>query len=469
MSPENSSSDKASLVANGHFAAIVRSSSDAIASKTTSGVVLSWNAAAERMFGHASDEIIGKSIRVLIPADRQQEEDEILASIALGVEVKNFETIRLRKDGTMFPVSVTVSPIHDAEGRIIAASKIVRDITENVENLRKLRESEDRFRAIADNIAQLAWMTDADGNVTWYNQRWYEYTGLSFEDMNHSEWRSVHHPDHINGVIERISQHWRSGEPWEDIFPLRSASGEYRWFLSRALPIRDHDGAIIRWFGSNTDITEQKEREEFVRLLLAEVNHRSKNMMTLVQAIARQAARPEDKVYVDRLLSRLQSLSASQDALIHSGWRGTDVETLIKFQLAHFGDIIGSRIFLRGPAVALSSSAAQILGMAIHELATNAAKYGSLSNDRGRILIKWRLLDEGEEARFAIEWREENGPEVQPPTINGFGASVLGKIAQVSLHADVNTDYAQSGLIWTLICKDGRALQRDEPGYDIDI
>jgi len=420
------------------------------------------------MFGYSPDEIIGKSIRTLIPADRQQEEDEILAKITIGAEVKNFETIRVRKDGSSFPASVTVSPIHDVDGRIIGASKIVRDITENIENVRKLQEGEDRFRAIADNIAQLAWMTDEDGNVTWYNHRWYEYTGKTFEDMNGAGWRSVHHPDHIDSVIQRITEHWRSGEPWEDTFPLRSASGEYRWFLSRALPIRDSKGAIVQWFGSNTDITEQKEREELVELLLAEVNHRSKNMLALVQAIARQVARPGDKPFVDRLSSRLQSLTASQDALIHSGWRAADVETLIRFQLAHFRDIIGSRIILRGPAIALSSSAAQILGMAIHELATNASKYGALSNDRGRINVEWRLLDEKEQARFCIEWREENGPPVEPPKVTGFGTSVLGKIAQGSLNADVTIDYAPGGLVWTLTCKDARALHHDEPGYEID-
>ena len=322
--------------------------------------------------------------------------------------------------------------------------------------------------AIADNIAQLAWMADNDGNVTWYNQRWYEYTGMTFEDMLGSGWKSVHHPDHLDRVIERITEHWQTGQPWEDTFPIRGADGAFRWFLSRALPIHDAAGEIVRWFGSNTDITEQKESEEMVRLLLAEVNHRSKNMLTLVQAIARQAARPEDKPYVDRLSLRLQSLAASQDALVHTGWRGADVETLLRFQLAHFRDLVGGRIQLSGPATVLSSSAAQILGMAIHELSTNAAKHGALSNEQGKVRIEWGLRDETTQSRFFIQWREENGPAVTPPAATGFGTSVLGKIAQNSMNADVSIEYAATGLVWTLECKDNRALHHEHE-YELDL
>lgn len=330
-------------VANGHLAAIVRSSNDAIVSKTTSGIVMTWNAAAERMFGYTAAEIVGTSIRVLIPKDRQQEEDDILEKIVVGVDVKNFDTIRRRKDGTTFSASITVSPIHDSAGNIIGASKIVRDITE------------------------------------------------------------------------------------------------------------------------------QKHREALVDLLLAEVNHRSKNMLALVQAIARQVSKPEDKSFVDRLTARLQSLTASQDALFQSGWRGVDVKTLIGLQLAHFKDLIGARIFISGPPITLAASPAQILGMSIHELATNASKYGALSNDSGRVRIDWDLLDAETQPRFTIAWREENGPLVEPPASSGFGASVLGKIAKASLNADATTDYAPSGLVWTLTCLDDRALHQDEGGYELDL
>ena len=122
-----------------------------------------------------------------------------------------------------------------------------------------LRESEDRFRTLADNMSQLAWIADAKGSVYWYIQRWYDYTGTTLEEMQGWGWKNVHHPDHVNRVVAGIQRSWDTGEPWEDTFPVRGKDGNYRWFLSRARPIRDAQGNIVRWFGTETDVTEQRE------------------------------------------------------------------------------------------------------------------------------------------------------------------------------------------------------------------
>jgi PAS domain S-box-containing protein len=128
-----------------------------------------------------------------------------------------------------------------------------------------LRVSEERFRMIADNMAQLAWTCDTLGNVTWYNQRWLDYTGLSFDEMKGWDWRKVQHPDHLARVVARVNQSAETGEPWEDTFPLRGKDGEYHWFLSRAVPIRNEAGEIVCWFGTNTDVTERIRMEEALR------------------------------------------------------------------------------------------------------------------------------------------------------------------------------------------------------------
>ena len=128
-----------------------------------------------------------------------------------------------------------------------------------------LRASEEKFRTMADNIAQFAWMTDAEGWIFWYNQRWFEYTGTTFEDMQGWGWRAVHHPDHLERVEARFRRCLATGEFWEDTFPLRGRDGEYRWFLSRAVPIRDEAGRVLRWFGTNTDITAQRDAEIALR------------------------------------------------------------------------------------------------------------------------------------------------------------------------------------------------------------
>lgn len=244
------------------LAAIVESSDDAIVTKDLNGVITSWNQGAERLFGYTAQEAIGQPITMLIPADRSQEEPEILARLRRGERVDHFETVRVRKDGTRLEISLTISPLKDSAGRIIGASKIARDITERKRAEEALRESEARFRMLADNISQLAWTCDSFGSVTWYNQRWLDYTGLSFDDMKGWNWSKVQHPDHLKRVVERVRRSAETGEPWEDTFPLRGKDGQYRWFLSRAVPIRDEAGEIVCWFGTNTDVTEQRAAEE---------------------------------------------------------------------------------------------------------------------------------------------------------------------------------------------------------------
>lgn len=129
----------------------------------------------------------------------------------------------------------------------------------------EMRESESRLHALADNIPQLAWMADEKGRRFWYNQRWFQYTGTSIEQMRGMGWETVHHPDHNERVMLRIGQSWLSGDIWEDTFPLRGKDGSYRWFLSRAFPIRDNDGRVVRWFGTNTDVSDRISAEEALR------------------------------------------------------------------------------------------------------------------------------------------------------------------------------------------------------------
>ena len=128
-----------------------------------------------------------------------------------------------------------------------------------------LTQSEERFRNLANNISQLAWMADDQGWIFWYNQRWFDYSGTTLEEMQGWDWQKVHHPDHVKRVVDKIRHCFQTGEVWEDTFPLRGKDGHYRWFLSRAVPIRNEEGRVIRWFGTNTDVTEQRQAEEALR------------------------------------------------------------------------------------------------------------------------------------------------------------------------------------------------------------
>lgn len=163
---------------------------------------------------------------------------------------------------------VVVSPVTRRDGSVSAILAVSRDITHQQSIEQTLRTSEKHFRALANNIAQLAWMADPGGAVFWYNQRWFEFTGTTFNDMAGWGWTRVHHPEHLERVVEKFTDCLESGEEWEDVFPLRGSDGSFRWFLSRAMPLRDAAGRIELWCGTNTDITEQRNQSQRLRQLV---------------------------------------------------------------------------------------------------------------------------------------------------------------------------------------------------------
>ena len=191
------------------------------------------------------------------------------------------------------------------------------------------------------------------------------------------------------------------------------------------------------------DITERKRHEEHTQLLIREVNHRAKNMLAVVQSIARQTVATKAEDFIGRFNERLQALSASQDLLVQKQWKGVDIAALVQSQLAHFKELIGTRIALKGPSLLISAAAAQTIGMALHELCTNAGKYGALSSGEGRLEVAWSL-SAGEDKSFAMSWREKGGPAVAAPAKRGFGSIVIQRLAKESLDAEVDLDLRQA-------------------------
>lgn len=175
-------------------------------------------------------------------------------------------------------------PLFDAEGHIYAVMQVAINVTAQVEARLATEQADKRFKLIADNISQLVWMADAKGDIFWYNQRWYDYTGSNLEEMYGWGWQKVHHPDHVKRVADKLCQHYKTGEPWEDTFPLRRYDGEYRWFLSRAVPSRDSTGKIVAWFGTNTDITDQRKLDEQKDDFIGIASHELKTPLTSLRA-----------------------------------------------------------------------------------------------------------------------------------------------------------------------------------------
>lgn len=217
--------------------------------------------------------------------------------------------------------------------------------------------------------------------------------------------------------------------------PLRNAAGEVEYVLQNAL-----------------DITAKHEREQENRLLMRELDHRVKNSLATVQAITRMSlvagkSIPEAK---DELLGRLRAMSDVQNLLVERNWRGSNVEAVLANALAPFGyEPGGARIILEGPKVRVTAKQVQALSMAVHELATNAAKYGALSNDHGTVHVTW-TLDRANRFHFRLKWQEAGGPEVKPPTREGFGTKMLTRILAQEINGEISLEYNANGLVCSM-------------------
>jgi PAS domain S-box-containing protein len=247
------------------------------------------------------------------------------------------------------------------------------------------------------------------------------------------------------GVIE-------SGEPARaDVRVIHD--GAETWYDLTVHPLTDEDGAVTGVIAGAVDITRYKEQEGRIRLLMRELTHRSKNLLTVIQAIMRQTAANSVSLedFETRFSARLQSLAGSHDLLVREDWQGASMRELVQSQLGHYSDHANERIALTGRPLQIRPDAAQHIGMALHELATNAAKYGALSTPDGKVNISWQVAPAADGTPMChLEWVETGGPPVERPSRRGFGRVVIERTVARALQGEVSVDYAASGLRWTL-------------------
>jgi PAS domain S-box-containing protein len=221
--------------------------------------------------GWSVEEILARPFLDLVhPDDRAATLRMVEQQVVAGEKVPQFENRYRHKDGSWRLLSWNSVP---QPGGLMYSTG--HDVTERKRAEESLRENAERFLTLANNISQLAWMADPQGSIFWYNQRWFDYTGTTLEEMVGWGWQKVHHPDHVQRVVDKIKHCFETGEVWEDTFPLRGMDGHYRWFLSRAVPIRDEHGTVLRWFGTNTDVTEREQAEEQIVQLNADLQQRA--------------------------------------------------------------------------------------------------------------------------------------------------------------------------------------------------
>ena len=441
--------------------AVLDSSPDPIFLKDREGRLLLANPATYAAIGKPAAACLGKTDEEFLanPADGRAimaTDHRIMASGQAGT----VEEMILTPSGTRYFVS-NKAPFRDAAGNVTGLLGTARDVTERKRAEEALRESEERFRGIFLNAGTGIAITDLRGQFQSCNPAFSAMLGYSGEELLALDFQNLVHPeDREENVAVAALLRAQEISSFELFNRYIRRDGESLWVHKRVSLLRDAAGKPTHHVALVTDMSERKRHEEQVELLMREVNHRAKNMLALVQAIARQtvAATPDD--FIGRFEERVRALAASQDLLVKNEWKGVDLRELIQSQLAHFKDLVGTRIELRGPSLLISASAAQTIGMALHELATNAGKYGALSSCTGRVEVAWSLerADGGEE-HFVVGWRESGGPHVTAPAQTGFGSTVISRMAKMSLDARVGLEFAPAGLIWRLQCPSDKVLE----------
>lgn len=316
---------------------------------------------------------------------------------------------------------------------------------------RQLYESEAKFHAIANSVDQMIWSTLPDGFHDYYNDRWYEFTGMPEGSTDGEAWNGMFHPDDQEKAWRRWRHSLTTGAQYEIEYRLRHRSGEYRWVLGRAQPVRDEEGRILRWYGTCTDIHEIKMAQEQRQLMMREMNHRVKNTLAMVNVMVSQTLRRADSLHDAQvsIQSRIAMMAQAHDRLINTVWTETYMTEVVEAALAphRTGE---ARFSLTGPNLPIASKQALALTMALHELSTNAGKYGALSVDGGKVRIEWgSTLDDGRET-FGFGWTESGGPPVTPPTRRGFGSRMIEQALAGYFNGSAELTYDPEGLSFRL-------------------
>jgi PAS domain S-box-containing protein len=385
----------------------------------------------------------------------------------LAQEIPSIEILNraIAKDGTSRWLHKHITLLCDVSGKPFSTLALVTDMTERKRAEMALRESEERFRGIYENAGTGIAILDLDGRFRTCNPAFSAMLGYTEGELRELTFSEIIHPEDRDGNTEQCGR-LLAGEidSAEIVNRYIGKNGRPIWVYKYISLLRNAAGTPASMIALVTDITERKQQEDRIHLLMREVNHRSKNLLSLVRAIAREtvAATPED--FIERFSNRVESLAANQDLLVKNAWKGADLHDLVRSQLAHFEDLIGTRIELNGPALFVTATAAQAIGMALHELATNAGKYGALTSDDGRVVINWSVewSEEGTQT-FLMSWCESGVPPVVRPSTRGFGTRVLCEMAEMSLGAIVELDFAATGLSWRLKCQIGEILGSDIP------
>lgn len=430
-----------------HLAAIVASSEDAIISHDLDGTITSWNAGAEKIYGYSVDEMIGQSMSTLLDDVQTDEWPANLIRLRQGKPVTDIDISRVTKGDRVIYVSLAISPMRDVQGVIIGASAVARDIALRKRAEVMLMESENRLQLACDVASVGAWETHLKSGTSIWTDKIFEFLGLDRNLPASAKLFFDHvHSDDVARVDERFNASIANRTLFNEEFRIRRSDGEIRHLVGMGRVSESEDGQPTRMVGVNYDITERKGIEEHAAMLMAELDHRVKNILAVVSSVVTQTLKTGGSVQSVQaeLEGRIQAISRAHGLLRELGGVEGSLGRLVAMELKPY--MQRANVRTAGDDVVLTSRANLSMGLAIHELATNSVKYGCLSTVEGHLDVTWRVIEAADQPVLEILWQETGGPPVTPPKVRGYGTKLIELSLVRGLSAKVNREFPEAGV-----------------------
>lgn len=444
--------DAARVAAERQLLATYESVTVGIADADRDGRLIRVNAALEDLTGYCRDELLEMTIAQLTHPDDRAEDAALYADQVAGRRDRySIDKRYIRKDGEIVHVEVLSSTARDSDGGFAHGVRVMKDVSERREAELRLQESERRSRELLDALPSAVYTTDPDGRITYFNEAAAALAGRRPRigiDRWCVTWK-LFRPDGTQLKHEHcpMAQALMTGEELRGVEAVAERpDGSRLTFTPYPTLLRDSAGAVLGAVNVLVDITERKRADEAQKVLIDELNHRVKNTLATVQSIALQTQRSTPEAFAERFEDRLIALSKAHDLLTRRQWAGIGVVELLDEELAPYRDDGAGNIRLEGPDLMLTASVGLALGMVIHELATNAAKYGALASPTGRLDLSWSIDLADDERRLNLAWLERSGAPTPPPTRQGFGHRLIERTVQKDLKGLLEQRFEPTGL-----------------------
>jgi PAS domain S-box-containing protein len=423
-----------------------------IAESDAEGRFLRVNPAFGEITGYTVEELIGTRFQDLTHSDDRRRDAMLYRELVEGRRDQYaIEKRYLRKDATIIHVELLSSAVRTPDGRFDYGVRVVSDISERKRVEQRLQESERRSRELLDALPMAVYTTDPTGKITYFNEAAAELAGRRPE-IGKDEWcvswklfwpdgTPLPHDQCPMATAIRTGEELRGAEAI-----LERPDGTRRVFTPFPTLLRDSQGEVAGAINVLVDITALKKADDEQRVLIDELNHRVKNTLATVQSISLHTHRSSPEAFVERFEERIVALSKAHDLLTRRRWSGVGLGELLEQEFAAYADPVEGRIIMSGPELTLSARTGLALGMAMHELITNAAKYGSLSAPDGVVRLSWAVEERAGARQMHLNWIESGGPPVRQPERRGFGRRLIERTIQKDLRGDLTLEFEPSGL-----------------------